>query len=141
MVDVAFNDLPEAPALEAVEDYVTDIRVLLLDTTIPYRYDDGSMLIAINTTIQQIRRLRPDLFVYQRDPLPAYTAVDDTVVPIEQQFRLALVYGAISHCLARDQEDVQDARAASFQALMEALLLGVRTPPIQGGGTEKSKGK
>lgn len=137
MVDVAFNDLPEAPTLEAVEDYVTDIRVLLLDTVLPYRYDDGSMLIAINTTITQMRRLRPDLFVYQHDGLPAFTAVDDTVIHIEQPFRLALVYGATAHCLARDQEDVQDARATAFMGLFDTILLGLKSPPVAGGGTKK----
>ena len=136
MVDVAFNDIPENPALEAVEDYVTDARVLLLDTTIPYRYDDGSLLIAMNTMITQMRRLRPDLFVYQQDDLPAFTAVDDTVVHIEKPFRLALVYGMVSHAIARDQEDIQDSRATAFMGLFENILLGVRSPPVQGGGTQ-----
>ena len=137
MPDVAFNDLPEAPALEAVEDYITDARVLLLDTVLPYRYDDGSLLVSLNTMLQQMRRLRPDLFVYTGDDLPAYTAVDDTVVPLEKQFRLALVYGMTSHALARDQEDVQDARATSFMGLFETMLLGLRSPPVQGGGMKK----
>lgn len=137
MADVAFNDLPEAPALEAVEDYVTDARVLLLDTVIPYRYNDASLLVSLNTMLQQMRRLRPDLFVYTGDNVPAYTAVDDTVVPLETQFRLALVYGMVSHALARDQEDVQDVRATSFMGLFETLLLGLRTPTLQGGGTKK----
>jgi len=140
MPDVAFNDLAENPALDAVEDYITDARVLLLDTVLPYRYDDGSLLIALNTMITQMRRLRPDLFVYADDDLPAFTAVDDTVIPIESQFRLALVYGLVSHALSRDQEDVQDARATSFMGLFENILLGVRSPPVQGGGTSKGKG-
>ena len=137
MVDVAFNDIPENPSLEAVEDYVTDARVLLLDTVIPYRYDDGSLLIGMNSTIAQIRRLRPDLFVYSHEALPAFTAVDDTVVNIEAPFRLALVYGMVAHALARDQEDVQDARATSFQGLFENILIGTRSPPVVGGGTKK----
>ena len=140
MTDVAFDDLASNPALEGVQDYVTDIRVLLLDTVLPYRYDDASVLIAINTMITQMRRLRPDLFVYTADFLPAYTAVDDTVVPLEHQFRLALVYGAVAHCLARDQEDVQDARAVTMMANFEAMLIGLRQPPIQGGGTQAKKG-
>lgn len=141
MVDVAFNDLPEAPALDAVEDYITDARVLLLDTVIPYRYDDGSLLIALNTMITQMRRLRPDLFVYSWDDLPAFTAVDDTVVNVEKPFRLALVYGMVAHALARDQEDVQDARSSSFMVLFENILIGTRSPPLQGGGTKKGGGQ
>jgi hypothetical protein len=136
MADVAFDDLASNPALEAVQDYVTDIRVLLLDTILPYRYDDASVLISINTMLTQMRRLRPDLFVYFGDDIPAYTAVDDTVVPLEKPFRLALVYGAVAHALARDQEDVQDARAVTMMANFEAMLIGLRQPPIQGGGTK-----
>ncbi len=140
MVDVAFNDLPENPSLDAVEDYITDARVLLLDTVIPYRYGDNSLLISMNAMIAQMRRLRPDLFVYSHEDLPAFTAVDDTVVNIENQFRLALVYGMVSHALARDQEDVQDARATSFMGLFENMLLGLKMPVMQGGGVSKGKG-
>jgi len=46
---------------------------------------------------------------------------------------LALVYGMVSHALARDQEDVQDTRAATFLATFHAMLIGDAPPPIQGG--------
>jgi hypothetical protein len=56
--------------------------------------------------------------------VPAYTAVDTTSVPIEPQFRLAFLHGVVGHALERDQEDVQDRRAASFLNIMVNILTG-----------------
>jgi hypothetical protein len=138
MADQVFTDSQDNPALANVQDYIMDCRVLLQDTTIPYRYDDNSLLFAMNTMLLEMRRLRPDIFLYNpmyRRQMPAFTVVDDTLIDIEDQFRLALVYGICSHALARDQEDVQDERAATFLATFTTLLIGTRMPPVAGGGT------
>jgi hypothetical protein len=50
--------------LETVADYVDDARVLLLDQVQPYRYDDTSLLTALNVALLEGRRLRADLFVF-----------------------------------------------------------------------------
>ena len=44
--------MPAQPntTLDTVEDYITDARTLLLDTIAPYRYDDASLLVALNVT-------------------------------------------------------------------------------------------
>lgn len=120
--------------LETVSDYVTDIRTLLQDVVQPYRYDDPSLLTAFNVTLLEARRIRADLFVYtHHDKVPAFQTVDNTQVDIEPSFRLAFVYGAASHALARDQEDVQDARASSFMDTFREMLTGVKPIPIAGG--------
>lgn len=120
--------------LKHVEDYIEDARTLLLDETEPFRYDDPSLLRAFNMTLLRARALRPDLFVYKYgDDVPSYSAIDSTDVCIEPQFRLALVYGLMGHALARDEEDVQDARAETFMETFEMMLTGMRPPRIRGG--------
>jgi hypothetical protein len=123
-------------ALETVQNYITDVRTLLLDEVAPYRYGDSSLLIAFNVTILEARRLRPDLFVFRHhDKVPFFTAVDTTEFKMESQFRLAFVYGICAHAVIRDQEDVQDARASTFMSNFRDILIGVKTPPVQGGST------
>lgn len=125
-------------ALDTVADYVGDSRTLLQDVIAPYRYDDPSLVVALNLALLEVRRLRADLFVYAGATMPYFTVVDTTSVPIEPPFRLALVFGVCGHALARDQEDVQDARATTFMNNFYAMLLGTRLPGIGGGGAQPS---
>ena len=128
-------------ALETVADYLTDVRVLLLDQTAPYRYDDASLLTALNIAILEGRRLRPDLFVFRHhDQVPQFFANDTTEFEMEAQFRLGFVYGTCAHALVRDQEDVQDQRSQSFMGAFRAILTGIQAPPIEGASTAGAKG-
>lgn len=113
-------------ALETVQDYITDARTQLQDVIQPYRYDDPSLLVALNVTLLEARRLRADLFVFNHGSTDAFTAVDDEDVEIERPFRLAILNGLIGHALQRDQEDVQDARANAFLKLFNDILTGTR---------------
>jgi len=118
--------------LSSVEDYIADARTLLLDRLPPFRYGDPSLIVALNLSLQETYRLRPDLF--RRGHVPAYDAISSDDVPIEPQFRRAVVYGLAGHALMRDEEDVQDARATMFLSQQEYLLTGkLARPPVQGG--------
>ncbi len=123
-------------ALDTVADYISDARTLLQDTIAPYRYDDPSLLVGLNVALLEARRVRADLFVFrEHDKVPYFDAVNTKPVHFEHPFRL--VYGLCGHALARDQEDVQDARSASFMRIFYEMLVGVRvpgiTPPQQAG--------
>lgn len=120
-------------ALKSVSDYVADARILLQDTVSPYRYDSPSLLIAFNVILLEGRRIRPDLFVFCGDDVPQFSAVDSTKVDIEQQFRLAFVYGMVGHALSRDQEDVQDERANTYMETFVQMLTGVTPSRLRGG--------
>lgn len=114
--------------LSTVTDYVDDTRTLLQDKIAPYRYTDAELLVAINVTLLDARRLRADLFLgdgttTRLSDVQSFTAVDTTVVEIEMSFRLAVLFGMCAHALARDQEDVQDARSASFMKLFRDKML------------------
>jgi hypothetical protein len=114
-------------ALAQVQDYITDTRTILLDTVAPYRYDDPSLLVALNVTMLEVARLRGDL-LSRADyaSVPVFSAVDGTAVNIQSSFRLALVFGIVAHALTRDQDDVQDARATTFMTLFTDILMGPR---------------
>lgn len=129
-------------ALQTVTDYINDARTLLQDTIAPYRYDDPSLLIALNVTLLEGRRVRPDLFVYSslvtgQKSVQSFDTNDGQTVFIEEQFRLAFLHGLCGHALTRDQEDIQDERAGAFLKTMSDILLGVRPSTManaQGGG-------
>lgn len=132
--------MPVSPntTLDTVEDYITDARVLLLDQVSPFRYDDASLVEALNWVLLEGRRLRADLFVHNRrfdGRVPRFSKADNTLVPIEDQFRLGFLYGMVGHAISRDQEDVQDERAVSFMNVMANILTGksIVTPQQAGG--------
>jgi hypothetical protein len=140
---------------DTVGDYISDARVLLQDRIVPYRYSTISLVAALNLALLEVRRIRPDLLWDNLDQVPSYdwndamsvlvpgtdgNADDDDNptwtqwVPIEQQFRTAIVYGIGAHALARDQEDIQDEAANDFRTTFENMLTEVRgskgkTPP------------
>jgi hypothetical protein len=126
---------------DIVGDYLTDARTLLQDNVPPFRYATADLVTALNLTIYETRRIRADLFMDNLDGVPQYdwndsisttAGVDSTNptwtnwVPLEQQFRQAVVYGICGHSMQRDQEDIVDERATGFIKSYENLLLGTR---------------
>jgi len=120
--------------LQSVDSYIKDARVILLDTVPPYRYSDISLVVALNIALQEGRRLRADLFIHDgRVRVPSFAAISGEPVPIEDQFRMAFIFGLCAHALLRDAEDVQDIRANMFMTAFQSMLTGVLIPPISGG--------
>lgn len=116
--------------LALVSDYVADARVLLQDTVQEYRYDDISLVSALNIAMMDVRRWRPDLFLGDLTDtnfgqVGAFDVGEmDTPVMVEFAFRPAVVFGMAAHALMRDAEDVQDARAQIFYNTFEYRLTG-----------------
>jgi hypothetical protein len=136
-----FSDRDQ-PTLNTVADYVKDARTILQDLIPGYRYDDPSMLRALNITLLETMRLRSDLFVFNLavyGQVQAFTAVDDTYVEMEPQFRLAILHGLIGHALERDQEDYQDQRATTFLGMFTQGLVGHGIGPVTGGSPPTGK--
>jgi len=103
-------------ALDTVQDYVDRARVLLLDEVDPYRYALADLIEALNMALMEIRRLRPDAVQsYIRTTPPSYTTSDlATTVPIDVQYRTAVVYYIVGNSHLRDEENTQSERAAAF---------------------------
>src|SRR5580765_51055 len=126
----------DQPTLNTVADYMKDARTLLQDVIPNYRYDEASMLQALNVALLETRRQRADLFVFKlpvNGQVQAFTAVDNTYVDMEPPFRLGLLYRMCGHALARDQEDVQDIRATSFFNLANGVFVGRGLGVVAGG--------
>lgn len=126
-------------ALETVQDYITDARVLMQDAVVPYRYDDASLLTGLNLALLEARRLRPDLFLgdlttTRLDNVQFFNVVDTTAVEMEPPFRLAILSGLVAHALLRDQEDIQDERTLQMMTFFNGVLIGKAvTFPVQRG--------
>lgn len=105
------------PALEKVGDYLDESRRLLQDEVTPYRYPDEDLVEALNIALLEVRRLRPDLLLprFEIPYLPSSGSQwRDTVVSFEPMYRVALVYYVVGRAQLRDDEQTQDARAASL---------------------------
>jgi len=110
--------------LEKVSDYVDYARELLQDTKdTPYRYSDASLVRALGLSLPEAKKLRPDLFI--NVTIPAITANDSTLVPMDEMYRTALVYYMCGIAQLRDDEEVQDQRAAAFLTMFQAKLTTV----------------
>lgn len=115
------------PPLITVQTYSDDVRVLIKDTVRPFRYTDDAFLAALNLVMMEVRRLRADLFVTQYgSEVPYFGEVSGAEVPIEAQFRFAVMYGIAANILAADDEDVMDNRVNIFNGRFYDALIGVR---------------
>jgi hypothetical protein len=115
-------------ALDTVQDFVDRARVLLLDQVEPYRYPTADLVEALNEGILEARRLRPDLLKsYFRSSLPDFDGSNmSAAVPIDPQYRVAFVYYICGQAQLRDDENVQDSRAAIFLNKFVAQMTSIQ---------------
>lgn len=116
-------------ALETVQDFIDRTRAILLDEIEPYRYPDQDLVEALNMAIFEIRRLRPDLVrLFFRSPVPQFSTANKTaVVPVDVQYRPAVLYYICGHTQLRDDEISQDSRAAAFLNKFTAQMLTIQS--------------
>lgn len=128
------------PNLMTVDGMIKGVRTLLLDKVRPYRYTDISLIAALNITLNEASRVRPDIFVCRYGvEVPQYEDVSSEEIPVEARFRLALEFGTAAHALMRDQEDVHDERAGTFNLNFYNILTGVRQTALRGATPEGKK--
>lgn len=103
------------PALDTVQSYVDEARVLLQDTRTPYRYPSDQIVAALNYGLLEARRLRADLFVQSKFDPPFYTfSAPTTKVAMDPQYRAAMIYYIVGRIQLRDDEPTQDSRAGAL---------------------------
>src|SRR5262245_55039069 len=100
-------------------DILDQIRTLLQDTdnsaSSGYRYSDDSIVIAINMSMLEMFRLRPDIFLSTHFTVPQFNSGSpDAPWPIEEQWVPAIIYYAVGMTQVRDDEGTQDTRASAF---------------------------
>lgn len=116
-------------ALDTVADYLRNARVLLQDTVADYRYSDDELVENINLGLLEMRRLRPDLLrSYFRTSIPSFSMAAPTAsVPVDPQYRVALLYYICGQAQLRDDENTQDARATVFLNKFVAQMLTIQS--------------
>jgi hypothetical protein len=126
-------------ALDVVQDYTKEVRRILQDAVAPYRYTDDNLVSALNMGLLEARRLRPDLFANNtyiqtgatssplRGSVPGFTAVDSTAVPMDPQYRVALVYYMCGQVQVMDEEASQDQRATIFLNKFTSQMLSIQS--------------
>ena len=102
--------------LATIGEYLKESRRLLQDEIVPYRYPDIDLVEALNLCLMEVRRTRPDLLlprfdIPEIDPL-LFAPTDP--VTFEPMYRTAVVYYMVGRMQLRDDENTQDARAASL---------------------------
>lgn len=114
-------------ALDTVDDYITASRDLLQDTVdSPYRYSTLTLVNALNFALLEIRKLRPDVLLdyLTSATVPGFTTTEGaTAVPVDYQYRMAVVYYICGHAQLRDEDNTQDARSAAFLNKFTSQLL------------------
>lgn len=97
-----------------VAEYIRDTRIILQDTLVgAYRYSDDELVLGLDMAIREARRLRPDMFRYNK--LPKYTGEPVTTeVEVDEAYASAIVYYMAGNAQIRDAEENQDARATVF---------------------------
>jgi hypothetical protein len=115
-------------ALSTVQEYVDRARVLLQDQVAPYRYPDDDLVGALNDGILESRRLRPDIMSsYFRSTLPEFSTSNmSATVPIDPMYRMTFVYYICGMAQLRDDENVQDSRAAVFLNKFVSQMLTIQ---------------
>jgi hypothetical protein len=115
--------------LDTVADYVRDARVLLQDTVADYRYSDTELVENLNLGLLEMRRLRADLLrSYFSTSIPSFSsAVMNAAVPVDYQYRVALLYYICGQAQLRDDEDTQGARATAFLNKFVSQMLTIQS--------------
>jgi hypothetical protein len=116
-------------ALDTIDDYIREARVLLQDTREPYRYNANEMVDALSAGLGEARRLRGDLFLPLFE-VPAYqglTTPVGTKVPMDRMYQSALLYYLVGKMQLRDDEATTDSRAATLIAKFTQQLLVINS--------------
>lgn len=115
-------------ALATVADYISSARQLLQDEATPYRYSDADIVLSLNLSISEARRIRPELFQdYFFTSLPSYSSASPSVsVAIPEEYRVAFLYYIVGHNQLADQEDTTDARTSMLLTAFRAKLTSLQ---------------
>lgn len=118
---------------KTLDDLLGDVRQMLKDKRLPYRYDDATLVGRINTALQEAYRIRPDIYLatgtddYYMADVPTYTISDlgvNTAFPVDDRFFQAIVFQVVGTIELGDDQFAVDNRAMSLLAAFRQTLLG-----------------
>jgi hypothetical protein len=112
-----------------LDNLVDEIRLMLKDRRVPYRYTQTDILESVNSAFREVKRIRPDVFLNPAGniPLPNFEEADlgtSEPFPIDEIFFMAVVFYAAGKLELGDDEFVVDNRAMTLLASFRQQLLG-----------------
>jgi hypothetical protein len=128
--------------------YVAHTRLMLQDTIAPYRYPDDTIIRALNLGLDEMARIRPDIYLDLKYSAPlrkgdiddgnpgpyaltdivvagdgTYTVGKGTLVPVPNKYRGAIEWFMPGWCQMLDYTDTQDARGQGFMQKFQTHML------------------
>lgn len=110
---------------KTIQDILNEARVFIQDSDTPYRYSDDDLVDYLNNGLYEIRRIRPDYFINSYDTdVPQFTTAQlGSDYPLDGQTHTAIAYFIAGNAAIRDDEHVNEGRAAGLLNLFQAKLL------------------
>lgn len=114
--------------MATVGDAVLDVRTLLQDKRVPYRYTDEELVRDVVGFVAVARRVRPDFLVgvgtkFVPDPSDPATLLIELPEPFNHEFYSVVVDYTFGRTLMRDDQYADEGVAASLVAKASAALL------------------
>jgi len=108
-----------------LSDLLIQVRELVLDEVVPYRYSDDRIFRTLNNAYVEAYRIRPDIFVDLDFQIPFVTAANSPdPFQLDQQFYNAFVDYTVSMIEFSDDEWTVDGRAIGYLTLFNQRLGG-----------------
>jgi hypothetical protein len=103
-------------AKRTINDVLEQSRILLQDEVEPYRYKDAQLLDFFNSSLYELKRLRPDAWLGQYNTdLKLYTISDlNTEIPFGSIYFQPVVMYVTGYAELRDDEFAIDGRSATL---------------------------
>lgn len=106
-----------------VKQVVSEVRPLVSDSDVPYRWTDAQLKAKINEGLQEIFTLRPDAVATISPNPPAYIENLYDEVPVRPVFKTALIYYTASALLAeRGSDKSLRTQGMDYQKLFFTLI-------------------
>jgi len=122
---------------KTLDNLVDEVRLMLKDRRVPYRYTQADILASINSSFREAQRLRPDIFVGcctdtggGTIALPDFIEADlgltptPTPYPIDEMFFMPSVFYSVGKLQLGDDEFTLDNRAMTLLAAFRQSLVG-----------------
>jgi hypothetical protein len=114
---------------KTLDTLVDEVRLMLKDRRLPYRYTQSDVLNAINSGYREAKRIRPDIFVNYAGGIALPDFVEGNLgsamaLPIDEKFFMPIVFYAVGKLQLGDDQFAIDNRAMTLLSGFRNMLLG-----------------
>lgn len=133
---------------KTIDDCLTEVRQILNDLVVPYRYSDNWLIFVLNTALRDLYRIRPDAYIgnfitgvlsanlvntYATTDLQVINGVANPTPPVpitpfpvdDRLFYASIVFYMIGRVELNDDEFADNNRAMTLLTAFRAQLTGM----------------